>query len=223
MDDSLLQSPYTTLDIPEDASHAVIRKTFRKLVLSCHPDRVQDESIKEQKAEQFHQVVQAYKILSDDSRRQRYDERLNLQKLRARAPLPPLDSSTFSNQDRLRMNDPWSIVNYPDYFLQQQLSSGYQNLRPPPLRTDYPSIPDFVNRASSHGSSDSGYATKDSSVASISYQNCAIQNYPQSYVTSPQLSQQNAIHSYGNQRSHDTEAPRVAPISSSIHKERKLR
>ena len=263
MDDSLLQSPYKTLDIPEDASHAMIRKTFQKLVLSCHPDRVQDESIKEQKAEQFHQVVQAYEILSDDGRRQRYDKRLNLQKLRARAtePLPPpkstymnvsplerftpklemqgdafdetgkaagsqhvpLDSSTFSNQDRFRMNDPWSIVNYPDDLPQQQLSSGYQNLRPPPLRTDYPSIPNFVNRASSHGSSDSGYATKDSSIASISYQNCAIQNYPQPYVTSPQLSQQNAIHSYGNQRSHDIEVYHPVVYSSRHKRERRLR
>ena len=268
MDDSLLQSPYKTLDIPEDASHAVIRKTFRKLVLSCHPDRVQDESTKKQKIEQFHQVVQAYEILSDDSRRHRYDKRLNLQKLRLRAteplPLPkspyapkieiqgdafdetgkaagsqhvPLDSSTSLNE---RMDDPWNDLsprssltpyslsyplNHASHHPQKQHSSeygytpGYQTLQPPPLYLRYLSTGKFINRTSSHGSSDSGYATKASSIASTSYQ-----RYPiQSSDPSPQLSQQNAIHSYGNQRSHDTEALRIASTSSSIHKERKLR
>ena len=52
-------------------------------MLSCHPDKVQDESVKKVKAEQFHQVQQAYEILSDEKRRQRYDERVKLEELRA--------------------------------------------------------------------------------------------------------------------------------------------
>ena len=44
---------------------------------------MQDESAKLQKAEQFHQVQQAYEILSDDHRRQRYDEKVKLAELRA--------------------------------------------------------------------------------------------------------------------------------------------
>lgn len=83
MDDPLPQSPYTTLNVPKDATLATIRSAHRKLVLSCHPDKVQDESAKKQKAEQFHQVQEAYEILSDENKRQRYDEKVKLAELRA--------------------------------------------------------------------------------------------------------------------------------------------
>lgn len=83
MDDPLPPSPYITLSVPKDATLATIRSAHRKLVLSCHPDKVQDESAKKVKAEQFHQVQQAYEILSDDKRRQRYDEKVKLEELRA--------------------------------------------------------------------------------------------------------------------------------------------
>ncbi|KAL9132904.1 MAG: hypothetical protein Q9175_005916 [Cornicularia normoerica] len=83
MDDPLLRNPYKTLNVPKDATLATIRSAHRKLVLSCHPDKVLDESAKKQKAEQFHQVQQAYEILSDENRRQRYDEKVKLAELRA--------------------------------------------------------------------------------------------------------------------------------------------
>lgn len=83
MDDPLPQDPYKTLNLPKDATLATIRSAHRKLVLSCHPDKVQDESAKKQKAEQFHRVQQAYEILSDEDRRQRYDEKVKLAELRA--------------------------------------------------------------------------------------------------------------------------------------------
>ncbi|MCJ1289226.1 hypothetical protein MMC34_000758 [Xylographa carneopallida] len=75
--------PYSILNIPKDATLATVRSAHRKLVLTCHPDKVYDESVKAQKADQFHQVQQAYEILSDDSRRARYDERVKLAELRA--------------------------------------------------------------------------------------------------------------------------------------------
>lgn len=83
MDDPLPQNPYKTLNVPKDATLATIRSAHRKLVLSCHPDKVQDDLLKKQKAEQFHEVQQAYEILSDENRRQRYDEKVKLAELRA--------------------------------------------------------------------------------------------------------------------------------------------
>ena len=83
MDDPLPQSPYKTLGVPKDATLATIRSAHRKLVLSCHPDKVQDPAAKIVKAEEFHQVQQAYEILSDERRRQRYDEKIKLDELRA--------------------------------------------------------------------------------------------------------------------------------------------
>ncbi|MCJ1375246.1 hypothetical protein MMC20_006480 [Loxospora ochrophaea] len=75
--------PYETLGVSKDASLTTIRSAHRKLVLTCHPDKVHDETAKAQKADQFQQVQQAYEILSDDTRRQRYDERVKLAELRA--------------------------------------------------------------------------------------------------------------------------------------------
>ena len=83
MDDPPPLNPYKTLNVAKDATLATIRSAHRKLVLSCHPDKVQDESEKKIKAEQFHQVQQAYEILSDEKRRQRYDEKVKLDELRA--------------------------------------------------------------------------------------------------------------------------------------------
>ena len=102
MDDPLPQSPYKTLNVPKDATLATIRSAHRKLVLSCHPDKVQDESAKKQKAEQFHQVQQAYEILSDENRRQRYDEKVKLAELRAemaeeRGYFPPRASYEYTS------------------------------------------------------------------------------------------------------------------------------
>lgn len=73
--DPLVPSPYKTLNVPKDATLAAIRTAHRKLVLITHPDKVQDETEKKIKAEQFHQVQQAYEILSDESRRRKWDER----------------------------------------------------------------------------------------------------------------------------------------------------
>lgn len=75
--------PYKALGVPKDASLATIKSAHRKLVLICHPDKFPDESVKAQKADEFHQVQQAYEILSDETKRQRYDERTKLAELRA--------------------------------------------------------------------------------------------------------------------------------------------
>ena len=83
MDDPLPPNPYKTLGIPRDASLTTIRSAHRKLVLTCHPDKVHEESRKAQAADQFHQIQQAYEVLSDDTRRQQYDERIRLIELRA--------------------------------------------------------------------------------------------------------------------------------------------
>lgn len=83
MEDQLSQNPYKTLNVPKDATLATIRSAYRKLVLSCHPDKVLDPTAKQQKAKQFHEVQQAYEVLSDEVQRRRYDEKNRLDELRA--------------------------------------------------------------------------------------------------------------------------------------------
>ncbi|KAI9874547.1 MAG: hypothetical protein M1830_004514 [Pleopsidium flavum] len=74
--------PYQALGVPKNAPIATIRSAHRKLVLQCHPDKVQDDSLRAQKQDEFHKIQQAYEILSDDQRRQRYDEQVKLAELR---------------------------------------------------------------------------------------------------------------------------------------------
>ncbi|KAL8948231.1 MAG: hypothetical protein Q9222_005567 [Ikaeria aurantiellina] len=84
MDSPIPSDPYKTLDVSQDASLATIRSAHRKLVLKTHPDKVQgDEVLKKKRADEFHLIQQAYEILSDDSRRKAYDDKVKLAALRA--------------------------------------------------------------------------------------------------------------------------------------------
>ena len=69
-------SLYEILEIAKDAPLKSIRTNYRKCLLQCHPNRVKDDEVKEQKMHEFHQVQQAYEILSDEKSRICYDERV---------------------------------------------------------------------------------------------------------------------------------------------------
>jgi DnaJ-class molecular chaperone len=74
--------PYKALEIANHASLPEIRSAHRKLVLKCHPDKVQDPALKALKLEEFQKIQQAYELLTDDHRRLQYDEQLKLWELR---------------------------------------------------------------------------------------------------------------------------------------------
>ncbi|KAM5338173.1 dnaJ homolog subfamily C member 1 isoform 2-T2 [Glossophaga mutica] len=61
---------YQFLGVQQDASSADIRKAYRKLSLTLHPDKNKDENAETQ----FRQLVAIYEVLKDDERRQRYDD-----------------------------------------------------------------------------------------------------------------------------------------------------
>jgi molecular chaperone DnaJ len=61
---------YATLGVPRDASEEQIRSAYRKLARQYHPD-VNAESA--DAAARFRDVTEAYEVLSDAQRRQRYD------------------------------------------------------------------------------------------------------------------------------------------------------
>ncbi|KAM4828736.1 dnaJ homolog subfamily C member 1 [Thomomys bottae] len=61
---------YEFLGVPQDASSADIRKAYRKLSLTLHPDKNKDDNAETQ----FRQLVAIYEVLKDDERRQRYDD-----------------------------------------------------------------------------------------------------------------------------------------------------
>ncbi|XDG02641.1 hypothetical protein ABKA04_002256 [Annulohypoxylon sp. FPYF3050] len=79
---SLPPDPYKALGVARDAPLAEIRSAHRKLVLKCHPDKVQDPKLKEEKQREFQQVQQAYELLSNEAERTKYDDKVRLEELK---------------------------------------------------------------------------------------------------------------------------------------------
>ncbi|CAJ2508285.1 Uu.00g094710.m01.CDS01 [Anthostomella pinea] len=79
---TLPPDPYKILEVSKDAQLPEIRSAHRKLVLKCHPDKVQDPKLKAEKQNEFQRVQQAYELLSNETERSRYDDRVKLQELR---------------------------------------------------------------------------------------------------------------------------------------------
>ncbi|CAG9460036.1 unnamed protein product [Pedinophyceae sp. YPF-701] len=64
---------YAALNISRDARPAEVKAAYRRLSMACHPDKVTDPELKQQAAELFHQVVEAYEVLSNEEKRRIYD------------------------------------------------------------------------------------------------------------------------------------------------------
>jgi len=62
---------YETLGVSRTASDADIKKAFRKLAREFHPDVAKDKKKAEEK---FKEINEAYEVLSDPTKRKRYDE-----------------------------------------------------------------------------------------------------------------------------------------------------
>lgn len=74
--------PYAVLGVSKDATVPEIRAAHRKRVLKCHPDKIQDESQRIAAQDEFQKVQQAYELLSDETRRTRYDQKAKLAELK---------------------------------------------------------------------------------------------------------------------------------------------
>ncbi|MFO0773883.1 MAG: molecular chaperone DnaJ [Nitrospiraceae bacterium] len=64
---------YETLGVERTASEDEIKKAFRRLARQHHPDVQHGQQDKKQAEEKFKEIAEAYEVLSDAQRRQRYD------------------------------------------------------------------------------------------------------------------------------------------------------
>ncbi len=67
---------YEVLGVDKKASAADIKKAYRKIAIKYHPDRQGDKSDAEKKEaeEKFKEAAEAYAVLSDEQKRQQYDQ-----------------------------------------------------------------------------------------------------------------------------------------------------
>lgn len=62
---------YSTLEVPKTASKDDIRKSYKKLARQYHPDVKPDDA---SAAKKFKDIQEAYSVLSDEKKRQQYDQ-----------------------------------------------------------------------------------------------------------------------------------------------------
>lgn len=67
---------YEVLGVDKKASAADIKKAYRKIAIKFHPDRQGNKSEEEKKEaeEKFKEAAEAYAVLSDEQKRQQYDQ-----------------------------------------------------------------------------------------------------------------------------------------------------
>ena len=62
---------YEILEVSKNASADEIKKAYRKKAIQYHPDKNPGDKASEEK---FKEAAEAYEVLSDDQKRQRYDQ-----------------------------------------------------------------------------------------------------------------------------------------------------
>jgi DnaJ family protein C protein 7 len=72
---------YKILDVSKDAETDAIKKAYKKAALKWHPDRFTDEEEKKQAEEKFKEIGEAHDVLTDSTKRQRYDSGVDLEDL----------------------------------------------------------------------------------------------------------------------------------------------
>jgi DnaJ family protein C protein 3 len=64
---------YKVLGLPKTATAREIKKAYRKLALKHHPDKQRNDESKKKEEKIFKEIVEAYEVLKDHSKRERYD------------------------------------------------------------------------------------------------------------------------------------------------------
>lgn len=87
------QTFYSVLQVTDDATFEEIRKSYKNLVLTCHPDKCND------KEHEFISVTKAWEILSNTAKRKHYDAQLEFQKLQTFAVSEEVNINDFDRDD----------------------------------------------------------------------------------------------------------------------------
>ena len=76
-----MKNYYELLEVSEKASQEVIKKAYITLVKKYHPD-LQPDSEKKVAEERIKEINEAYEVLSDTAKREKYDRQLQMQRVK---------------------------------------------------------------------------------------------------------------------------------------------
>ena len=71
-----MKNYYNILEIDRNADKNTIKNAYKKLALKYHPDK--NKNNKEQAEEKFKEISEAYEVLSDDEKKNNYDNGQNI-------------------------------------------------------------------------------------------------------------------------------------------------
>lgn len=115
-----MKNYYELLEVSENASPEVIEKAYKALAKKYHPDLQPDE--KKQEAEnKIKMINEAYEILSNKEKKQRYDEQLRIQKLKEEQKRPIKKPQTNQSQDYDNFQNEYNRV------MNEAYKNAYQN------------------------------------------------------------------------------------------------
>jgi curved DNA-binding protein CbpA len=77
-----LPDHYKALGVEKGADAITIKKAYRALALKCHPDKIADPVLRQEKQEEFHKIQAAYETLGDAEKKAVYEANLTLEALR---------------------------------------------------------------------------------------------------------------------------------------------
>ncbi|KFY30574.1 hypothetical protein V494_08107, partial [Pseudogymnoascus sp. VKM F-4513 (FW-928)] len=133
--------PYKALGVAKDAAISEVKSAYRKLVLKCHPDKVQDPTLKAQKQDEFQKVQQAYELLTDDNKRTEYDEKMRMFAFRdtLRAQQVPKSSPQAARSSPAAHSPP--VFDYEVRTAEPRSARFKTSRAPSPIRTYAPPRP----------------------------------------------------------------------------------
>ena len=92
-----MKNYYELLEVSEKASPEVIKKAYTTLVKKYHPD-LQPDSEKKAAEEKIKEINEAYEVLSDESKRQNYDNKLKMQRATAEKVKEKVNNTNQNNK-----------------------------------------------------------------------------------------------------------------------------
>lgn len=110
---------YEVLEVSENASKEVIEKAYKVLAKKYHPD-LQTLENKQMAEQKMKQINEAYDILSDDTKRREYDEKLDRQR-------EIEEQEKASRQSNIDYSNGQANTRYADYTTYNHANASYSN------------------------------------------------------------------------------------------------